>query len=295
MKKKSLILTLMVAAALSFNTVTAFAQSTDILNNDRMPLTNTYNSVPNTVGIQSKKLIISEVTTEPKYVEPGKEFTLKFKVENKSSSKLENISLKILGIEGKNILEGFSPLGTTNEIYYGTLNKNSSAEISIKLISSPSIKSGIYNFNVNASFNEVDKSPVEITKICGIIVKNPGNVVLTEFKTSDNGKIDGNFINAGKGSLNSVMVNISAGDVNISKYIGAMEPEVEESFHENLGNFHKDTTGNMVITFKDDMGMDGKIEKTFTIKAAAASTTKPSPEKKWSFKSILMKLFGLGA
>lgn len=295
MKRKSLILTLIIGLTLSFNTVIAFAESPDILNNESATVGNNYNTVPNTGGIQSKKLIISEVSTDPKYIEPGKEFVLKLKIENKNTSKLENISLKILGIEGKNILEGFSPVGTTNEIYYGNLNKNSSAEISIKLISSPSIKSGIYNFNVNASFNEVDKSPVEITKICGIIVKNPANMVLTEFKVSDNGKINGNFINAGKGSLNSVMVNISAGDVNISKYIGAMEPEVEENFDENLGHFDKDTTGNVVITFKDDMGMDGKIEKSFTIKAATATTAKPSPEKKWSFKSIFMKLFGLGA
>lgn len=295
MKRKSLILTLTIALTLSLNTVIAFAESPDMLNNESAPVGNNYNTVTNMVGIQSKKLIITEVTTDPKYVEPGKEFTLEFKIENKNNSKLENISLKILGIEGKNILEGFSPVGTTNEIYYGTLNKNSSAEISIKIISSPSIKSGIYNFNVNASFNESDKSPVEITKVCGIIVKNPANLVLTEFKPSDTGKINGSFINAGKGSLNSVMVNISAGDINVSKYIGAMEPEVEENFDENLGHFEKDTTGNVVITFKDDMGMEGKIEKTFTIKATTPTAAKPSQEKKWSFKSILKKLFGLGA
>lgn len=295
MKRKSLILTLTIALTLSLNTVIAFAESPDMLNNESAPVGNNYNTVTNMVGIQSKKLIITEVTTDPKYVEPGKEFTLKFKIENKNNSKLENISLKILGIEGKNILEGFSPVGTTNEIYYGTLNKNSSAEISIKIISSPSIKSGIYNFNVNASFNESGKSPLEITKVCGIIVKNPANLVLTEFKPSDTGKISGSFINAGKGSLNSVMVNISAGDINVSKYIGAMEPEVEESFDENLGHFEKDTTGNVLITFKDDMGMEGKIEKPFTIKATTPTAAKPSQEKKWSFKSILKKLFGLGA
>lgn len=301
MKKTFIKITLALGLALSIgiNTIPAFAET-----QGEIPGMPSDGAIPNSMqqvqapiqGIQSKKLIISEVTTDPAFIEPGKEFTLNFKIQNKSSNKLENIALSILGIEGKNVLEGFSPVGTTNEIYYGGLNKGGTGEISLKLIGSPSIKSGIYNFNINCSFNESGSSPVEINKVCGIIVKNTSNMMITEFKPLENGNVTGSFLNAGKGSLNNVMVNITAGDKNISKYIGAMEAEVEESFDEALGSFESDTSGNVVISFNDEMGIENKIEKPFTIKGTNIVTaSKPASEKKWSFKSVFKKLFGLGS
>ena len=44
------------------------------------------------------------------------------------------------------------------------------------------------------------------------------------------------------------------------------------------------------------MGIENKIEKSFTIKGTNIVTaTKPVSEKKWSFKSVFKKLFGLGS
>ena len=67
-------------------------------------------------NIQSKDLIISSVSIDEEIIEPGIPFTLTFKVENISGSSLYGVSLKIVNVEGKGTLDGFMPVGTTNEI-----------------------------------------------------------------------------------------------------------------------------------------------------------------------------------
>lgn len=247
-------------------------------------------------NIQSKKILISDVKSDPETISPGQTFSLTFKLSNNSSSKLENVSLKVVGIEGKNLLTGFSPVGTTNEIYGGTIAKNSSKELSIKLISDPSLKVGIYNFQISVTFNAPNKAQEEINKVVGIIIKNNPNLIITSLK-EDEGKLSASFVNAGKGPLNNVLVNFKVKDKTYSKYFGTLDPEVEDSFEENLEAINEDTKGTLEITYVDEMGTEGKIIKEIDIKASNIDKSKTSSSKekgKNSFLSILKRLFGLG-
>ncbi|MCX7885353.1 MAG: hypothetical protein N2448_10060 [Caloramator sp.] len=247
-------------------------------------------------NLQSKKILISDVKSEPATISPGQTFSLTFKLTNNHSSKLENVSLKVVGIEGKNLLTGFSPVGTTNEIYGGTIAKNGSKELSIKLISDPSLKVGLYNFQISVTFNAPNKSQEEITKVAGIVVKNTPNLTITSLK-EDTGKLSASFINAGKGPLNNVLVNFKIKDKTYSKYFGTLDAEVEENFEENLEPVSENTKGTLEISFIDEMGTEGKVSKELDIKAESVNTAKAAStdnKKKNSFLSILKRLFGLG-
>jgi hypothetical protein len=247
-------------------------------------------------NIQSKKIIISDVKSEPEAISPGQSFYLKFKLDNNTNYKLENISLKLVGVEGKNLLTGFSPVGTTNEIYGGTIVKNGSKEMSIKLVSDPALKVGLYNFQVCVTFNEVNKAQEEINKVVGIVVKNNPNLAVTSFKEAD-GKLSASFVNAGKGPLNNVMMSFKVKDKTYSKYFGTLDTEVEDSFEETIDVVTEDTKGILEVTYLDEMSTEGKIIKEIDLKTPKVDANKDVSTKekgKNSFLSILKRLFGLG-
>lgn len=286
MKRKYIALSLACILALS---VQVTAKAEDITN------TAALNQPAAVNNIQSKKILITNVTSTPDTISPGEAFELKFKLENNSSNKLENVSLKLVGIEGKNLLTGFSPIGTTNEIYGGTIAKKGDKELSIKLISDPSIKVGIYNFVVSVTFNAPNRSQEEITKVVGIAAKNTPNLIISSFNKKED-KISSIFINAGKGPLNNVLAVFRVSDKTYSKYYGTLDSEVEESFEETIEPVLQDTKGILEISYIDEMGIEGKVTKEIDIKAPKAEETSASSKKenKNSFWSIIKRLFGFG-
>jgi len=286
MKKKYIALSLACALVLS---VQVTAKAEDITNAAEL------NQPVSINNIQSKKILITNVSSSVNEITPGQIFELKFKLENNSNNKLENVSLKIAGVEGKNLLTGFSPVGTTNEIYGGTINKKGSKELSIKLISDPSLKVGLYNFIVSVTFNSPGKPQEEISKIIGVVIKNTPKLIITSLDINDN-KIYSNFINAGKGPLSNVLINFKVNDKTYSKYYGTLDSEVEDSFEENIEPVSSDTKGVLEISYIDEMGVEGKVTKEIDIKSSETQKTAVSSkeENKNSFFSFIKKLFGIG-
>lgn len=83
---------------------------------------------PKTFADQNS-LIIQKVWTEPSRVVPGTKFALNFELFNNSEKSLYDITIKLLSIEGRQTLSGFSPIGTTNEIYLKKLQKGEKKRI----------------------------------------------------------------------------------------------------------------------------------------------------------------------
>lgn len=256
------------------------------------------------VKADTGKLIIDKVSTSSAVVQPGEKFTLNFSLKNNFDSTVQNIVIKITGIEGKNALGGFSPVGTTNEIYCNNLSSGDSEQASIDLISDPSLKSGTYNLVVDLKYNEKDGSSYEDNRIVGVAIANKANVMITSLNTNDgtqsgsNKKVSVNFVNAGVTSLKEVVLTITANKSTYIKYFGSVDADDENSFEQNLpmdGN----VTGTVEISYKDDMNNDGNLTKDFSIKAPSnnKTQTKNKTEKKGFFESIgsfFKSLFGLG-
>lgn len=286
MKRKFIILNLVAVLALGVPFVVNAEGSVD---------TTAYTQAAPVSNIQSKKILISKVTSDPETIIPGQTFTLKFKLENNSNNRLENVSLKVVGIEGKNLLTGFSPVGTTNEIYGGTIAKKGSKELSIKLISDPSLKVGIYNFQISVTYNAPNRAQEEVSKVVGVVVKNAPNLTINSL-TDESRNISASFVNAGKGPLNNVLATFRVNDKTYSKYYGTLDAEVEDSFEETIDSVSQDSKGVFELSYIDEMGTAGKVTKEIDIKSSNNENQDDSSkeEGKNSFWSIIKRLFGLG-
>lgn len=253
---------------------------------------------------ENGKLIINKVSTSADVIQPGEKFTLNFSLKNNFDDSVENVVIKIAGIEGKNALGGFSPVGTTNEIYCNNLGSGDSEQASIDLISDPSLKPGTYNLVVDLKYNEKGGSTYDDNRIVGVAIANKANVMITSLSTNDgtqagsNKKVSVNFVNAGVTSLKEVVLTVTANKNTYIKYFGTVDADDENSFEQNLpidGN----VTGNVEISYKDDMNNTGKVTKDFSIKAT--SNNKGQKDKKaankgffGSIAAFFKSLFGLG-
>lgn len=258
---------------------------------------NNGNIIPNNNlegNIQSKKVIISEVDVKPEIIEPGKEFTINYKIENISGSTINGLSLKLVGLEGKGTLSGFTPLGTTNEIYAGSIAVNDVKYVSIKLISDSNLKPGAYNFVTSVMFNEYGKEQEEITKISGVVLRNLPELQIGNIEISPDGNLIASLINDGNGKLKRVNVTATVKDKKYNKYIGSIDNESEESYEQFLEPVSEDTTGNLEVTFEDEGGNKSKISKDFEVKAQIIEENKTKAKPTGGIIGFFKRLFNLG-
>lgn len=251
----------------------------------------------------SNNLIIEKVTTSPEIVEPGDQFKINFTLKNNASREIQNITIKLVGIEGKNSLSGFSPLNTTNEIYCGNIQKSKTSEASISMISDPQLKAGTYNLLINLTFKEKGGRSFEENRIIGIVLTNKSNLMITSFETPEEikdkaeSKLKLDFVNTGKAVLKDVLLTLNVNDKKYVKYYGSVEPGDENNYEQKL-DINGNASGSVEITFKDEMNREGKINKDFSIKG---EETKPDAKEKSDggfFSSIgnfFKRLLGLGA
>lgn len=144
---------------------------------------------PKTFADQNS-LIIQKVWTEPSRVVPGTKFALNFELFNNSEKSLYDITIKLLSIEGRQTLSGFSPIGTTNEIYLKKLQKGEKKRLSLNMIADVELKTGVYNLVLSVSFKE-DKVLITSTKIVGVVVGyNPQLLVQTLKFDQTTGKLN---------------------------------------------------------------------------------------------------------
>lgn len=250
------------------------------------------------VHADSGTITLTKVNTSPETIEPGNKFKINFSIKNNKDSKLKDVIITLVGLEGKNTLTGFSPVGTTNEIYVGDISNYSTNSNSINMICDPSLKAGSYNLTVKISYKLYGQYNEE-TRVIGIVLSNNPNLIITSInpKDSDNGKkLNVNFINSGRGTLKDVMVNVTAKDKHFSKFFGTMESEDENEFSQEL-NLSGNIDGKIEISYKDELNKDGKITQDFNIKGEKIDTNSNNKNKKGVLShigSFFKALLGIG-
>ncbi|MDP4147092.1 MAG: hypothetical protein Q8936_21895 [Bacillota bacterium] len=257
-------------------------------------------SIPTIVArADSSQLLIQKVSTEPEIVEPGQQFKLKFSLKNSTDYNIKEISIKLAGLEGKNALGGFSPVNSTNEVYYDKLSGGDTTELSLDMISDPQLKTGNYNMVVNISY-KYDGNLIQDTKVVGIVLNNKPELTITSVDynndNEDTKDVKVGFVNAGQGVLNEVIAKVTVGDKQYSKYIGKLESGDEDSYEVKLP-FSNDINGKIELSYKDEMNRDGSISKDLNIKKDVKQEVKKADTSKGFFSSIgsfFKRLFGLG-
>jgi hypothetical protein len=252
----------------------------------------------------SNSVLVDKVWTEPAVIEPGQQFKLNFTLKNAATRDLEKLLVKLVSIEGKDTLTGFSPVGGTNDIYCSSIKKDKSKTLSINLLADTQLKAGAYNLVVSISGKEKYRTPFEENKIIGIIINNKPNPLITSFDIED-GETDEakmlklDFVNSGMGSLSNVLVTVTAGDKKHSKFYGTVEPTDENSFEQGL-KVNEDIKGQVEITFADELNRKGSLKKDFSITVPhqeALAAVKEEKQNSGFFSSIgkfFKRLFGLG-
>ncbi len=252
-------------------------------------------------NIQPKKILVESVKVDKEKIEPGDEFILTYTLVNNTNTKLHNTSLKIASIEGKGTLEGFVPIGTTNEVYLGTINARTKKDVSIRLYSDKSLKAGAYNFVTSVTYNEDSKDQEEITKLSGIVLKSKAQLELSEIDSFENGAgytLSGNLVNAGDAKIKNVDVRVNLNG-NVYLYqASTIKTEEEEMFEIDLPSVSEDTVASISVSYEDDSKNTYIEENNYTFKASTVETSatmEEYTEESTGFWGFIRNLFGFGA
>lgn len=258
--------------------------------------------IPNfKVRALASPILVEKVWTEPEIVEPGQQFKLNFTLKDIGTRDLENVIVKLVSMEGKNTLTGFSPVGKTNDMFCESIGKGKVSDVSINLIADSQLKVGAYNLVVNIAGKEKYNNNFEDNKIIGIVLANKPNLLITSLDTEEDkikkkNKLKLNFVNSGKATLSDVMLNITANDKKVTKYFGTLEPGDENSYEYEMA-MGEAINGKVELTYRDEMNKAGSITKDFNVKATDGVKKDASKEKKGFFASIgtfFKRLLGLG-
>lgn len=313
MKKKGLVVlaTVLVLGNVSLigseNIVLGANLNSDVLENltsgEKDETNNSSESQVNTQvsNIQPKKILIESVKIDKEKIEPGDEFILTYTLVNNTNTKLYNTSLKIASIEGKGTLEGFVPMGTTNEIYVGTINAGAKKEVSIRLYSDKSLKAGAYNFVTSVTYNEDSKEQEEISKLSGIVLKSKAQLELSEIDAFENGDgytLSGNLVNSGDVKVKNVDVRVNLNGNVYSYQASTIKTEEEEMFEINLPSVSEDTVASISVNYEDDSKNTYVAESSYTVKGVDLETSAMAEEyskESTGFWGFIKNIFGFGA
>lgn len=252
-----------------------------------------------TVKALASPVLVEKVWTEPEIVEPGQQFKLNFTLKDIGTRDLENVIVKLVSMEGKNTLTGFSPVGKTNDMFCEYIEEGNVSNVSINLMADSQLKVGAYNLVVNITGKEKYNNNFEDNKIIGIVLANKPNLIITSLDTEEDkvkkrNKLKLNFVNSGKATLSDAMLNITANDKKVTKYFGTLEPGDENNYEYELA-LGEAINGKVELVFRDEMNKQGSITKDFQVKA---EVKKEAPkEKKGFFASVgsfFKRLLGLG-
>ncbi|WP_461206731.1 COG1361 family protein [Clostridium sp. DL1XJH146] len=257
------------------------------------------------------KIYIDKVSTDPENINPGSEFKIKITLKNIGSKDLENVVLKMDSVEGKNILEGFSPINTTNEILYGDIKKGESTEKEISFLAAPNVNVGLYNLNVKLFYKEKYGDEYEESRLIGVLIKNNSSLSVTNFTTNTgfteedssddtdfsewNRGLNVEFVNSGKGELRNLMFTVKTDNYEYTKYYGSLE-QGEEDYIDLELSYPEEISGALTISYEDELGNTDEIEKTFTLDALSQEITAAPEENKGilgKIGSFFKSLFGL--
>lgn len=257
----------------------------------------------NAFAAESPRLMLQKISTEPETINPGEKFQLKLSVKNTSKADVKNAVVKLVSLEGKDTLGDFSPVGSSSEIYLGSISKNSTKAASINLIANTTVKSGAYNMVISLSYNDIRNRPFSNKQVVGIIVKNKPILKVTALdypSTLDkkgSAPLTVSVINAGKGTLDGVMITLdNLPGAEKTRYIGLLEPGDSDDFETEL-EVDEDIKGNIQISYMDEFNVESKLSQEVSIKVNAGTVSSNKDSDGGFFSSVgkfFKKLFGLG-
>lgn len=307
MKKKIILATVLFLGMVQLTNISVYANEVESKPNQNQNESGSNNNgnIPSIheSNIQSKNIMVSSVNVTPSVIEPGKEFSLTYRIENISGRRIEGLSLKIVAVEGKGTLAGFIPVGTTNEIYAGSIGIDDVKDVTVKLASDPSLKAGTYNFLTSVMFNLSGEEQEEITKLSGIMLTNKSNLDIegVECSTQDDGSLlVGNLNNSGEENLRKVEVNISINGEKYKKYIGKIEGESEQIFEIPVSAIKESTKAVIEVKYEDDNGVkhttnqEVDVEKSIEINNDEINAGEEEV-KSSGFWGSIKRFFGIGA
>nr|WP_243150916.1 hypothetical protein [Clostridium sporogenes] len=101
---------------------------------------------------ESGRITLNKVTSSPEIIEPGSKFKINFSITNNKEANLKDVVITLVGSEDKKVLTGFSPVGSTNEIYVGHIDGETSKDATIEMACDPNLKAGNYNILVKIGY-----------------------------------------------------------------------------------------------------------------------------------------------
>lgn len=205
-------------------------------------------------------LLINEVAITPDIVNPGKNFSIEFLLRNNSAQRVENIVLKVLQLEGKDTLSGFSPVGT-NQSYLSGIDPSSEGIIKIDMIVDSQLKTGIYNLVVGISYNEKGGETIEESRLIGVVVNRPANLIITDLDYSNAKELKFTAVNASSSKIIDAIVYTYFGNIEKVKYLGTLDANDENEIIEEIPEGILEDFIRIKIIYKDELNKDYVLEK----------------------------------
>lgn len=258
--------------------------------------------------IQSKKMVITGVKTDVPFVEPGKEFTITYTVKNMTSTPLYAVSLhldlKYTDAHGAS----FTPVGTTNEIYVGTIGANKEKEISITLLPNTKLTTGTYNFDTSLLFNSKNAPQEVITKTSGVFVKQSPKIDISEVDIMTDGEdivISGTLINNSDSRFTNIEVKTELNGKEYKTTVNSIAGSSEDYFELKIPATTGLDRASLVAVYEDNTGMvldtnkDIELPKEEIVEEETEFTTSGEAESfenksSGGFFGWIKRLFGFG-
>ncbi|MCL2320972.1 MAG: hypothetical protein FWC47_02570 [Oscillospiraceae bacterium] len=244
--------------------------------------------IPNAAPV----LLIDKVTIDPEVVIPGKNFSIQFDLINNTSRKIENVILKVMQLEGKNTLSGFSPIGT-NQVYLESIDASSKGIVKIDMIADSQLNIGAYNIIVGISYNEKDGNTEEETRLIGVVVNRPPNLLITDIDVSNKKELKFTAVNASSARIMDAIIYTYFGELEKVKYIGILEANDENEIVENIPIDASNKNIKIKIAFKDELNKEYIIEKDI-IMGAKDNNVQSNMGYRANIWFFVKKIFGIG-
>ncbi|MFH1256116.1 MAG: COG1361 S-layer family protein [Candidatus Diapherotrites archaeon] len=142
-----------------------------------------------------------EVTVSPSVINPGNQTQLAFTIKNTAKTPISNLSFS--WYERSNLI---LPIGSDNKRFIPILNANTAETVSYTVAADPNITTGVYSFDVNMTFTDVNGSRSQGSRL-GIIVGGS-----TDFEVSaemlSTGQLSTSIANIGSNNAAAVVIRI---------------------------------------------------------------------------------------
>ncbi len=230
--------------------------------------------------ISKPKIIIQSYECDPQIVKAGQNFNLKMVFQNTHKSKtIENIKATIAATEADNNPNDkkgntFMPVDGSNTFYIDSIAPKATSSKDFVMFTIPDADPRTYTLTVKFKYQDADFNEYEEEEIIGITVKqvtklDVGNIIVPETgMPGDIININFNLMNTGKSPLNNLTAKARGNfdDKNSMMYFGTLNKSASAYYDAEITLTEPGKqTGEIVITYEDEVGEVTEIVKEFAI------------------------------